>query len=315
MASSGGSLLTFVARRLLITVLAAVSHLSRRLFAHPDHPGNPAIALAGGAKATPSEIAKITGATPPQRGLLRAVLDLAAGGRCTGTSATPSSTTKRWRRESPPVSLSRSASRRRDGGGHPDRPPRGHPLGAASGYGPRPRGHRGLEHRRRHPRLLAGHAPRDRLRGEAGVASRSWLHAVHPVTGRMVPGPLPAVAGARHRRLGRDRPPGTRRAHRHPRPGLHADRGGQGAQSPHGGRQACPQERPEPGRHGDRHPVRLPARGHAHHRADLLPARARAPTSSRPSRTRTSRRSRGWCSSWRPPSSSSTSSSTSSTPT
>ena len=66
----------------------------------------------------------------------------------------------------------------------------------------------------------------------------------------------------------------------------------------HGGREARPEERPEPGGHRHRHPVRLPARRHPHHRADLLAARARAPTSSRPSTTRTSRRSRAWCWSW-----------------
>ncbi len=61
MASGGsGSLLTFVARRLLITVLLlfliTVGVYSLILII----PGNPAIALAGGTKATPAEIAKIT---------------------------------------------------------------------------------------------------------------------------------------------------------------------------------------------------------------------------------------------------------------
>src|ERR1700733_6210258 len=60
MASSGGSLLTFVARRLLITVLLlfliSLGVFSLILII----PGNPAVALAGGAKATPAEIAKIT---------------------------------------------------------------------------------------------------------------------------------------------------------------------------------------------------------------------------------------------------------------
>src|SRR5271154_2646873 len=61
MASGGsGSLLTFVARRLLITVLLlfliTVGVYSLILII----PGNPAIALAGGSKATPAEIAKIT---------------------------------------------------------------------------------------------------------------------------------------------------------------------------------------------------------------------------------------------------------------
>ena len=57
---SGGSLLTFVARRLLITVLLlfliSLGVFSLILII----PGNPAIALAGGTKATPAEIAKIT---------------------------------------------------------------------------------------------------------------------------------------------------------------------------------------------------------------------------------------------------------------
>src|SRR5271155_5366941 len=60
MASSGGSLLSFVARRLLIAVLLlfliSLGVYSLILIV----PGNPAIALAGGTKATPAEIAKIT---------------------------------------------------------------------------------------------------------------------------------------------------------------------------------------------------------------------------------------------------------------
>src|ERR1700728_762713 len=60
MASSGGSLPTFIARRLLITVLLlfliSLGVYSLILII----PGNPAIALAGGTKATPAEIAKIT---------------------------------------------------------------------------------------------------------------------------------------------------------------------------------------------------------------------------------------------------------------
>src|ERR1700749_227075 len=61
MASGGsGSLLTFVARRLLITVLLlfliTVGVFSLILII----PGNPAIALAGGTKATAAEIAKIS---------------------------------------------------------------------------------------------------------------------------------------------------------------------------------------------------------------------------------------------------------------
>jgi peptide/nickel transport system permease protein len=60
MASSGGSLLTFIARRLLVTVLLlfliSLGVFSLILII----PGNPAVALAGGAKATPAEIAKIT---------------------------------------------------------------------------------------------------------------------------------------------------------------------------------------------------------------------------------------------------------------
>ncbi len=60
MASSSGSLLTFIARRLLIAVLLlfliSLGVFSLILII----PGNPAVALAGGAKATPAEIAKIT---------------------------------------------------------------------------------------------------------------------------------------------------------------------------------------------------------------------------------------------------------------
>jgi peptide/nickel transport system permease protein len=60
MASSGGSLPTFVARRLLITVLLlfliSLGVYSLVLII----PGNPAVALAGGTHATPTEIAKIT---------------------------------------------------------------------------------------------------------------------------------------------------------------------------------------------------------------------------------------------------------------
>src|SRR6202034_3139619 len=60
MASSGGSLMSFFARRLLITVLLlfliSLGVYSLILII----PGNPAIALAGGTKATPAEIAKIT---------------------------------------------------------------------------------------------------------------------------------------------------------------------------------------------------------------------------------------------------------------
>jgi peptide/nickel transport system permease protein len=57
---NGGSLLTFLARRLLIAVLLlfliSLGVYSLILIL----PGNPAIALAGGTKATPAEIAKIT---------------------------------------------------------------------------------------------------------------------------------------------------------------------------------------------------------------------------------------------------------------
>jgi peptide/nickel transport system permease protein len=60
MASGGGSLLNFVVRRLLITFLLlfliSLGVYSLILII----PGNPAIALAGGTKATPAEIAKIT---------------------------------------------------------------------------------------------------------------------------------------------------------------------------------------------------------------------------------------------------------------
>jgi peptide/nickel transport system permease protein len=60
MASSGGSLPTFVARRLLITVLLlfliSLGVYSLVLII----PGDPAVALAGGTHATPAEIAKIT---------------------------------------------------------------------------------------------------------------------------------------------------------------------------------------------------------------------------------------------------------------
>src|SRR3974390_3035352 len=59
MASGGGSLLTFVVRRLLIAVLLlfliSLGVFSLILII----PGNPAVALAGGTKATPAEIAKI----------------------------------------------------------------------------------------------------------------------------------------------------------------------------------------------------------------------------------------------------------------
>jgi peptide/nickel transport system permease protein len=58
--SGGGSLPAFVARRLLITVLLlfliSIAVFSLILIL----PGNPAVALAGGAKASPAEIAKIT---------------------------------------------------------------------------------------------------------------------------------------------------------------------------------------------------------------------------------------------------------------
>ena len=57
---SGGSLLTFLARRLLIAILLlfliSLGVYSLILIL----PGNPAIALAGGTKATPAEIARIT---------------------------------------------------------------------------------------------------------------------------------------------------------------------------------------------------------------------------------------------------------------
>ena len=60
MASGSGSLPTFVARRLLITILLlfliSLGVYSLILII----PGNPAIALAGGTKATPAEIAKIS---------------------------------------------------------------------------------------------------------------------------------------------------------------------------------------------------------------------------------------------------------------
>ena len=75
--------------------------------------------------------------------------------------------------------------------------------------------------------------------------ARPRLHALHAVAGRMVPGPLAAVARPRYRRVGRDRAPGARRPDRHAGPGLHAHRGGQGPEPADGGREARPQERPE----------------------------------------------------------------------
>ncbi|MGD0748291.1 MAG: ABC transporter permease [Acidimicrobiales bacterium] len=56
----GGSLLTFVVRRLLITILLLFLITLGVYSLILILPGNPAIALAGGTKATPSEIAKIT---------------------------------------------------------------------------------------------------------------------------------------------------------------------------------------------------------------------------------------------------------------
>ena len=56
----------------------------------------------------------------------------------------------------------------------------------------------------------------------------------------------------------------------------------------------------EPGRHGHRDPVRLPARAARSSLSRSSRCRGSAPTSSRPSTTRTSRRSKGWCWWWRP---------------
>ena len=244
MASSGGSLLTFVARRLLITVLLlfliSLGVYSLILII----PGNPAIALAGGTKATPAEIAKITAQLHLNEGFfaqywiwLKAALHGDLGNSLFNNETVASGIAARF-----PVTLCVAA-----GGmivADLDRPARRDPVRAAPGHRPRPAGHRGLERRRGHPRLLAGHAPRHRLRGEAGVASRPRLHAVHPVAGRMVPGPLAAMAGTRHRRLSGHRTPGARRADRHLGPGLHAHRRGQGPQPAHGGAGSTPSRTP-----------------------------------------------------------------------
>ena len=110
MASSGGSLPTFVARRLLITVLLlfliSLGVYSLILII----PGNPAIALAGGTKATPAEIAKITAQLHLNEGFfaqywrwLKAALHGNLGNSC--------STTRPCHRASPPVSRSLSVWR------------------------------------------------------------------------------------------------------------------------------------------------------------------------------------------------------------
>ena len=240
----GGSLLTFVVRRLLITILLlfliSLGVYSLILII----PGNPAIALAGGHQGDAGGDRQDHGTAPPQRGLLRPVLELVDG----SPTGEPGQLPLQQRdgglghRRTFPGHAQRGG--RRDDRRHPARHPRGHRVRAAPGHRPGPRGHRRLEHRRGHPRLLARHDPRDRLRGEAGMAPRTRLHAVHPVSGRMVPGPAPAVAGARHRRVGGDRTPGARCAHRHPGSGLHAHRGGQGSQPPHGGRESMPSRTP-----------------------------------------------------------------------
>ena len=243
MASSGGSLLTFVARRLLITVLLlfliSLGVYSLILII----PGNPAVALAGGAKATPAEIAKITTQLHLNEGFFAQYWIWLRGGAARKPRQFPVQQRDRGVGHRRPLPGHAQRGGRRHVRGHPDRTARRDPVGAAPGQRPRPAGHRRLEHRRRHPRFLAGHAPRDRLRREAGVASRARLHPVHAVAGRMVPGPLAAVAGPRHRRLGRHRAPGAGRPHRHVGPGLHAHRGGEGSQSAHGRWQARPQER------------------------------------------------------------------------
>ncbi len=80
MASSGGSLPTFVARRLLITVLLlfliSLGVYSLVLII----PGNPAVALAGGTHATPGEIAKITAQLHLNEGFFAQYWNLAQGG-------------------------------------------------------------------------------------------------------------------------------------------------------------------------------------------------------------------------------------------
>ena len=236
MASSGGSLPTFVARRLLITVLLlfliSLGVYSLILII----PGNPAIALAGGTKATPAEIAKITAQLHLNEGFfaqywrwLKAALHGNLGNSLFNNETVSSGIAARF-----PVTLSVAA------GGMIVAILIGLPAGILSGL------HQGTA--------------RDRLvtvGSSVAVAipdfwlamllvilfavKLEWLPALGytPFTqspGRMVSGPLAAMVGTRHRRLSSDRTPGARRPGRHLGPGLHAHRGGEGPQSPHGGR-------------------------------------------------------------------------------
>ena len=152
MASGGsGSLLTFVARRLLITVLLLFLITLGVYSLILIIPGNPAIALAGGTKATPAEIAKITNQLHLNEGFfaqywnwLRAAFHGDLGNSLFNNETVASGIAARF-----PVTLSVAA-----GGmivaillGVPS----GIVCGPPPGCGTRPRRHRGLQHRRRHP--------------------------------------------------------------------------------------------------------------------------------------------------------------------
>ena len=227
---SGGSLLSFVGRRLLITIplllLISFAVFSLVLII----PGNPALTLAGGTHAKPAEVARISQQLHLNEPFWTPVPALAERGAPRQPGQLPVPAPERGlgdRRDQFPVTLSLAV------GGMLVAVLIGLPAGIVSG-------------------VRQGTAP-DRLvtvGSSLGVAipdfwlamllvivfavnphcaAGPWLHALRHLTLAVVRAPDPAVAGPRDRRRGHHRPPDPRLADRHARPGLHADGAGQGS--------------------------------------------------------------------------------------
>ncbi len=257
---SGGSLLSFIGRRLLITIPLLLL-ISFGVFCLVlIIPGNPALTLAGGTHSNPAEVARITKQLhlnePFWRQYLRWLNEVLHGNL--GTSLFQHQSVASGIAEKFPVTLSLAV------GGMLVAVIIGIPAGIISG--------------------VRQGTPSDRLvtfGSSLGVAipdfwlalllvivfavNFRWLPALgyvpyttsvwgwfqHLILPWLALGIGGAATIARQVRGA---------AHRHPRPGLHAHGAGQGSREPGGHRQARAQERPQPGRDRDRHLLRLPAR-------------------------------------------------------
>ncbi len=240
MASSGGSLPTFVARRLLITVLLlfliSLGVYSLVLII----PGNPAVALAGGTHATPAEIAKITAELHLNQGFftqywnwLKAALSGNLGNSLFNHETVASGIAARF-----PVTLSVAA------GGMIIAILIGLPAGIISGL------HQGTLRDRGVTvgSSLAVAIPDFWLAMLLIIlfaVNLEWLPALGytPFTqspGALVPGSPASLAGPRHRRVRCHCAPGARCPDRYVGPGLHAHRRGQRPEPADGGGGSTP---------------------------------------------------------------------------